>query len=162
MKQSATWIITVTHISEVSLFSHDLLHLNGLKTISSSAVLLGHCFNRICTESAGYLKEYNTHVVHSTQTSVLPMVFYFLHILKAWTQKRLAWIQIISSTYSFPISNSFDLVVLLEPPRANEKLREPDSPISVHVLYVLRIYSWRLQIKTDFPKACSLTFKILI
>lgn len=59
MKQSATWIITVTRIPEVSLFSHDVLHLNGLKNISSSAVLLGHCFSRVWTESAGYLKEYN-------------------------------------------------------------------------------------------------------
>lgn len=84
MKSSATQTITVTHISEVSLFRHDLSHLKVQKNMSSSALLLEHFFNRIWTESAQYLKEYNT------QSSGLLMILYFLCTLKAWIQKRLA------------------------------------------------------------------------
>lgn len=43
--------------------------------------------------------------------------------------------------------------------QSNAKLRKPDLPNFVHVLYVLRIYSWRLQIETGFPKICSLPSK---
>lgn len=85
MKQSATWIITVTHIPEVSLFSHDLLHLNGLKTISSSAAVLGHCFSKVWTESAGYLKEYNR--IYAACSPLYGLLI--LCTLKAQTQKRL-------------------------------------------------------------------------
>lgn len=129
MKSSATQTITVTHISEVSLFRHDLSHLKVQKSMSSSVLLLEHFFNRIWTESAQYLKEYNA------QSSGLLMILYFLCTLKAWIQKRLAWIQVISSTYSFLISNSFDLVVLLEPPRAMQSWGNRTHQ-SLHICYM--------------------------
>lgn len=43
--------------------------------------------------------------------------------------------------------------------QSNAKLRKSDSAIFVRVLYVLRIYSWWLQIETGFLKTCSLPSK---
>lgn len=43
--------------------------------------------------------------------------------------------------------------------QSNAKLRQPDSPIFAHLLYVFRIYSWMLQIGRGFLKTCSLLSK---
>lgn len=36
--------------------------------------------------------------------------------------------------------------------QSNAKLRQPDSPIFVHLLYVFRIYYWMLQIERLFSE----------
>lgn len=94
---------------------------------------------------------------YSTLASLQTCIF--LCTLKAWLQKRLAWIQVISSTYSFPISNSFDLVVLLVPPRAMQSWGNQ----TLQSLYIYYMYSEFIigcfRLKDYFLKTCSLFSK---
>lgn len=141
MKSSATQIITVTHISEVSLFRHDLSHLKVLKSISSSALLLEHFFNRIWTESPQYLKEYNI------QSSGLLMILYFFMYPESMDPEETGLNSSNLKYLLIPYFKQLWFSGLTRTTQSNTKLRQPDYPTFVYLLYVFRIYSWMLQIE---------------
>lgn len=147
MKLSATQIITVTHISEVSLFRHDLSHFKVLKSMSSSALLLEHFFNRIWTESPQYLKEYN-----NMQSSGLLTILYFFMYPESMDPEQTG---LNSSHLKYLLIPYFKLLWFngfTGTTQSNAKLRQPDSPIFVHLLHVFRIYSWMPGLKEIFWK----------
>lgn len=153
MKSSTTQIITVTHISEVSLFRHDLSHFKVLKSMSSSALLLEHFFNRTWTESPQYLKEYNT------QSSGLLMIVYFFMYPESTDPEETGLNSSHPKYLLIPYFKQLWFSGFTGTTQSNAKLRQPDSPISVYLLYVFRIYSWMLQIERGFLKTCSLLSK---